>query len=53
MRAVLSLFTAFCSLSLVSCDSLNCTEVIDKAKKGDMGIVEEYSSFKEGKLLTC
>ena len=53
MRAVLSLFTAFCSLSLVSCDPLNCTEVIDKVKKGDMDIVEEYLSSQEGKLLTC
>ena len=49
MRAILSLFTAVWSLSLVLCDPLNCPEVIDKAKKGDLGIaVGEVLTEVEG-----
>ena len=47
MRAILSLFTAVWSLSLVLCDPLNCTEVIDKAKKGDLGIAVDDLAIKE------
>ena len=46
MRAILSLFTAVWSLSLVLCDPLNCTEVIDKAKKGDLGIAVDEVPFE-------
>ena len=51
MRAFLSLFTAVWSLSLVLCDPLTCTEVVEKVDKGDLGIeVNDLPTIEEGNL---